>query len=75
MTLVAIVNPNTDEATTRMMAAIARRTLRAEDGYEVRGVTVAGGPPRRLGEGVRRAPGRPPAAPRPPPRAGAGGGG
>ncbi|MFI8325489.1 aspartate/glutamate racemase family protein [Streptomyces sp. NPDC085529] len=55
MTLVAIVNPNTDEATTATMAAIARRTLRAEDGYEVRGVTVAAGPPMLVDEEALRA--------------------
>ncbi|MGW3376021.1 aspartate/glutamate racemase family protein [Streptomyces hydrogenans] len=55
MTLVALVNPNTNEATTAMMAAIARRTLRPEDGYEVRGVTVAAGPPMLVDEEVLRA--------------------
>lgn len=55
MPLVAIVNPNTDGTTTRMMAAIARRTLRAEDGYEVRGVTVAAGPPMLVDEEALRA--------------------
>ncbi|GHF93470.1 aspartate/glutamate racemase family protein [Streptomyces hydrogenans] len=55
MTLVALVNPNTNEATTAMMAAIARRTLRPEDGYEVRGVTVAAGPPMLVDEELLRA--------------------
>ncbi|MET8968202.1 aspartate/glutamate racemase family protein [Streptomyces hydrogenans] len=55
MTLVALVNPNTNEATTAMMAAIARRTLRPEDGYEVRGVTVAAGPPMLVDEEALRA--------------------
>ncbi|MFF7813215.1 aspartate/glutamate racemase family protein [Streptomyces roseolus] len=55
MTLVALVNPNTDRATTAMMAAIARRTLRPEDGYEVRGVTVAAGPPMLVDEDLLRA--------------------
>ncbi|MEU2548686.1 aspartate/glutamate racemase family protein [Streptomyces roseolus] len=55
MTLVALVNPNTDRATTAMMAAIARRTLRPEDGYEVRGVTVAAGPPMLVDEELLRA--------------------
>ncbi|WP_031008113.1 aspartate/glutamate racemase family protein [Streptomyces sp. NRRL F-5727] len=55
MTLVALVNPNTDRATTAMMAAIARRTLRAEHGYEVRGVTVAAGPPMLVDEEALRA--------------------
>ncbi|MEU3605428.1 aspartate/glutamate racemase family protein [Streptomyces sp. NPDC035033] len=55
MTLVALLNPNTDGATTAMMAAIARRTLRPEDGYEVRGVTVAAGPPMLVDEEALRA--------------------
>ncbi|MFJ8128252.1 aspartate/glutamate racemase family protein [Streptomyces hydrogenans] len=55
MTLVALVNPNTNEATTAMMAAIARRTLRPEDGYEVRGATVATGPPMLVDEEALRA--------------------
>ncbi|KAA6210443.1 aspartate/glutamate racemase family protein [Streptomyces filamentosus] len=55
MTLVALVNPNTAGATTAMMAAIARRTLRPEDGYEVRGVTVAAGPPMLVDEEDLRA--------------------
>ncbi len=54
-TLVAVVNPNTDTATTAMMAAIARRTLRPEDGYEVRGVTVAAGPAMLVDEEALRA--------------------
>lgn len=55
MTLVALINPNTNEATTAMMAAIARRTLRPEEGYDVRGVTVAAGPPMLVDEEVLRA--------------------
>ncbi|WP_282694593.1 aspartate/glutamate racemase family protein [Streptomyces sp. CC208A] len=55
MTLVALINPNIDEATTGMMAAIAHRTLRPEDGYEVRGVTVAAGPPMLVDEEALRA--------------------
>ncbi|GGR56089.1 aspartate/glutamate racemase family protein [Streptomyces roseolus] len=55
MALVALVNPNTDRATTATMAAIARRTLRPEDGYEVRGVTVAAGPPMLVDEELLRA--------------------
>ncbi|MFF8807834.1 aspartate/glutamate racemase family protein [Streptomyces omiyaensis] len=55
MALVALINPNTDEATTRMMAAIARRTLCPRDGHEVRGVTVAAGPPMLVDEELLRA--------------------
>ncbi|MFD5769108.1 aspartate/glutamate racemase family protein [Streptomyces sp. NPDC127049] len=55
MTLVALINPNTDGATTVMMAAIARRVLRPEDGYDVHGVTVAAGPPMLVDEEVLRA--------------------
>ncbi|MFD4371191.1 aspartate/glutamate racemase family protein [Streptomyces sp. NPDC058486] len=55
MTLIGLINPNTNEATTVMMAAIARRTLRPGDGYEVRGVTVAAGPPMLTDEEVLRA--------------------
>ncbi|MEU2658688.1 aspartate/glutamate racemase family protein [Streptomyces sp. NPDC007325] len=55
MTFVAWINPNTDEATTAMMAAIARRTLRPEDGHAVRGVTVAAGPPMLVDEEALRA--------------------
>ncbi|MFF0749321.1 aspartate/glutamate racemase family protein [Streptomyces sp. NPDC004267] len=40
---VVLINPNTSAATTRMMTAIARRTL-AASGLRVRGVTVAAGP-------------------------------
>ncbi|MDI3386281.1 aspartate/glutamate racemase family protein [Streptomyces sp. B-S-A8] len=43
-TVVALINPNTSQATTDMMAAVARRTLRPDDGYDVRGLTVAEGP-------------------------------
>ncbi|MFE1272849.1 aspartate/glutamate racemase family protein [Streptomyces sp. NPDC058758] len=55
MALVALVNPNTSGATTEMMAAIARRTLRPEDGYDVRGVTVAAGPSMLVDEEALRA--------------------
>ncbi|MGW6536210.1 aspartate/glutamate racemase family protein [Streptomyces sp. NPDC055051] len=55
MTLVALINPNTDGATTAMMAAIARRVLRSEDGYDVQGVTVAAGPPMLVDEEALRA--------------------
>ncbi|MFE5796364.1 aspartate/glutamate racemase family protein [Streptomyces sp. NPDC056503] len=55
MTLVVLVNPNTHRATTEMMAAIARRTLRPRDGYDVRGVTVAAGPPMLVDEEALRA--------------------
>lgn len=44
MSVVALINPNTSQAATAMMAGIARRTLRPEDGFEVRGITVADGP-------------------------------
>lgn len=57
MTVVALINPNTSQATTDMMTAIARRTLRPEDGYEVRGVTVAGGPSMLVTEDALRAAG------------------
>jgi Asp/Glu/hydantoin racemase len=54
---VIVINPNTTRATTDMMAAIARRTLRPEDGYEVRGLTVAAGPPMLRDEESLRAAG------------------
>lgn len=57
MTVVALINPNTSQVTTAMMAAIARRTLRPEDGYQVRGITVAEGPSMLVGEEVLRAAG------------------
>ncbi|MFF2777336.1 aspartate/glutamate racemase family protein [Streptomyces sp. NPDC058052] len=55
MTLIGLINPNTDADTTAMMAAIARRTLRPEDGYDVQGITVAAGPPMLVDEEVLRA--------------------
>ncbi|MDI3402434.1 aspartate/glutamate racemase family protein [Streptomyces cavernicola] len=54
-TVVTVINPNTSQATTDMMAAIARRTLRSEDGYEVHGRTVAEGPAMLVDEEVLRA--------------------
>ncbi|MFB6874144.1 aspartate/glutamate racemase family protein [Streptomyces sp. NPDC056323] len=57
MTFVALINPNTSVATTEMMAAIAGRTLRSDDGYRVRGVTVAEGPTMLVDEDVLRAAG------------------
>ncbi|MFB7213411.1 aspartate/glutamate racemase family protein [Streptomyces sp. NPDC056255] len=57
MTFVALINPNTSVATTEMMAAIAGRTLRPDDGYRVRGVTVAEGPTMLVDEDVLRAAG------------------
>ncbi|MEV0324380.1 aspartate/glutamate racemase family protein [Streptomyces sp. NPDC050658] len=57
MTVVALINPNTSRATTDMMATIARRTLRADDDYEVHGVTVAEGPSMLVDEDVLRAAG------------------
>ncbi|NBE50248.1 aspartate/glutamate racemase family protein [Streptomyces boluensis] len=57
MTVVALINPNTAQATTDMMATIARRTLRPEDGYEVLGVTVTEGPSMLVTEDVLRAAG------------------
>ncbi|MFM9371708.1 aspartate/glutamate racemase family protein [Streptomyces sp. Da 82-17] len=53
--LVALINPNTSQATTAMMTAIARRTLRPDDGYEVRGLTVADGPAMLVTEDALRA--------------------
>ncbi|MFI6941461.1 aspartate/glutamate racemase family protein [Streptomyces sp. NPDC050418] len=44
MSVIALINPNTSQAATDMMAGIARRTLRPEEGFEVFGVTVADGP-------------------------------
>ncbi|MEU6664208.1 aspartate/glutamate racemase family protein [Streptomyces sp. NPDC046821] len=57
MSVVALINPNTSRPTTDMMAGIARRTLRPEDGFEVRGVTVAEGPSMLVQENVLRAAG------------------
>ncbi|MDQ8703564.1 aspartate/glutamate racemase family protein [Streptomyces sp. LHD-70] len=54
-TAVALINPNTSQATTEMMATIARRTLRPDDGYEVLGLTVAEGPAMLLDEVALRA--------------------
>ncbi|MEU7517274.1 hypothetical protein AB0B13_35475, partial [Streptomyces sp. NPDC042898] len=39
-----LINPNTSTATTAMMTAIARRTLRELGAPTVRGVTVSRGP-------------------------------
>ncbi|MEV0117813.1 aspartate/glutamate racemase family protein [Streptomyces sp. NPDC050844] len=57
MSVVALINPNTSRAATAMMAGIARRTLRPEDGFEVRGVTVAEGPSMLVTEDLLRASG------------------
>ncbi|MGW1007855.1 aspartate/glutamate racemase family protein [Streptomyces sp. NPDC002520] len=57
MSVIALINPNTSEPTTQMMARIARRTLRPEDGFEVRGITVAEGPSMLVKENLLRASG------------------
>lgn len=57
MPVVVLINPNTSQATTEMMAAIARRTLCPEDGFVVRGVTVAEGPSMLVEENALRAAG------------------
>ncbi|WP_455353522.1 aspartate/glutamate racemase family protein [Streptomyces sp. SYSU K217416] len=54
-TIVVLINPNTNADTTAMMAAIARRTLRPEDGFAVRESTVAAGPPMITDEAALRA--------------------
>ncbi|MET9349821.1 aspartate/glutamate racemase family protein [Streptomyces termitum] len=59
MRAVAVINPNTSEATTALMTALARRVLRPEDGHEVLGVTVAEGPPMLTDEEALRASVRP----------------
>ncbi|MER6998170.1 aspartate/glutamate racemase family protein [Streptomyces sp. NPDC000410] len=57
MTVVALINPNTSQATTAMMTAIARRTLPPQDGYQVRGITVVDGPSMLVDEEALRAAG------------------
>jgi Asp/Glu/hydantoin racemase len=53
--VVVLINPNTSRTTTGMMASIARRTLRPDEGYEVLGITVAEGPPMLVTEDALRA--------------------